>query len=66
MEIDKPRQVEKRSGKDRRQSFLNSLDRRQSVGQGEDGPQEDSDGLVETDGVEQITLSQSESNLGSN
>ena len=60
MEIIEPSHVEKRSGKDRRSSFLNGLDRRQSAGQVEDGAQADSVAFLETARAEQFALSQSE------
>jgi hypothetical protein len=66
VETNKPGQVENRSGKDRRQLFLNGPDRRQSVEQGEEGPQADSVALIETAGVEQITFSQSMTGIESN
>jgi len=47
MEINKPDPTENRSGKDRRRTFLNGLDRRQPVSQGEDRLLADSGVLIE-------------------
>ena len=60
MEIDKPDSIENRSGKDRRRTFLNGLDRRQPAGQGEDRLLADSGVLVER---EESTLSQSDTGI---
>ena len=57
MEINKPDPIENRSGTDRRLKFLNGLDRRQPVSQGEDRSLADSGVLIEP---AESPLSQSE------
>ena len=62
MEINKPDPVENRSGKDRRLTFLNGLDRRHPLNQGDERSQADSGVLIEP--AESI-LSQSETGFES-